>query len=479
MVVTSLLFILVSNDTPSFFLPLCADQEQLLMMDLLQRALSAKLHPHIASDGPPKGLVVHGSRDRYTPVPINSWRTFDLRGKGKTTLVRAFRFNGWKSVEDVKTSHIFWRSYSTKKSTKFLEKGKPWQRFNRVPGVVPMNEKDTFAEGFRNHKRENSDFRDYFLPKTYRISQDAEDRAAFQKDVLREGGIERPWVLKIPTMNNGKGITMLPPRSKELHNLASKKTGSSSTGSREIVQEYICNELAWFQGEKFDLRFYWLIASVDPLIALYHDGFARVGGAAYNESDWSSTSRHLTNHAFRTADQSDVTVEAVWKRIRQHYQSNKESLEKRVGRGVDPVTHVRNQMKEAIGATAAAFKTNLTDLSRHGNASVTIQMENVFNLLGADFVIDNDLDVWYVEAQQSPGMGESYDYRVEMFRDIFRPVVSIVEEIQTKQIANPKANLLPLERVGKYEVVYAGDWQYKYNGYRGRDRATKLGCELP
>ena len=63
-------------------------------------------------------------------------------------------------------------------------------------------------------------------------------------------------------------------------------------------------------------------------------------------------------------------------------------------------------------------------------------------------------------------------------------MVDLVEEIAIKQETNPKGNLFPLEKLGKYEVVYAGDqWQYKYNEYhrhRGkRSLETKKCPEQP
>ena len=235
-----------------------------------------------------------------------------------------------------------------------------------------------------------------------------------------------------------------------------------------VVQSYICNELTWYRHHKFDLRFYWMVASVDPLIVLYHDGYVRVGNAAYDESDWSTTRQHLTTHTF-LADEEKGTMNQLKQRLKEHYSEYKRDLSHIT---VDPVTHVRNQFKAAIAQTAAAFK----DVTFGNDKDQLMTAENAYQFNGADFVIDNNLDVWYVEAQAGPGMEEEWDFRVDMHADLLRSMIDIVEEIQLKQEADPNANLFPLKNLGGWEVVYAGDWQYKYEGYKRPTEKAK--CDI-
>ena len=50
---------------------------------------------------------------------------------------------------------------------------------------------------------------------------------------------------------------------------------SISTSSEFVVEEYIHNPLL-VDGKKFDLRLYFIVTSVDPLVAyLYDEGIAR------------------------------------------------------------------------------------------------------------------------------------------------------------------------------------------------------------
>ena len=49
-----------------------------------------------------------------------------------------------------------------------------------------------------------------------------------------------------------------------------------------LIQRYIDNPLLLDRNNKFDFRMYMLIASVDPLIVYYHDGFLRVSFENYD-----------------------------------------------------------------------------------------------------------------------------------------------------------------------------------------------------
>ena len=51
-----------------------------------------------------------------------------------------------------------------------------------------------------------------------------------------------------------------------------------------VAQQYISNPLVLDKENKFDFRIYMLVASVDPLIVYYHDGFLRVSLSKYDKN---------------------------------------------------------------------------------------------------------------------------------------------------------------------------------------------------
>ncbi|KAL3808172.1 hypothetical protein ACHAXA_009859 [Cyclostephanos tholiformis] len=449
------------------------------------------------NDGPPRDLFVRGKRDAYTPCPPEARRRAWLGELTQSHVPRAFRYSGWEILTDkteMKSGNyqILWKRKAGSGGSSFAI-GKPWQRFSRTPMTRVFESKDGFLAGFRrmqsqyDQKMLNREIEQnltqrsshggdlmYFIPETYRLGEES-DRNLFQSTILKDkaDGHNRPWFMKKVSVNNGRGIEVLPPDSSALWTAVARSEGDKENDY--VVQSYICNELTWANGAKFDLRFYWLVASVDPLIVLYHDGYVRVGGAAYNESNWDTTGQHLTNHEYRVyrgKEDEDILADALWRRVRQHYVANRQRLSETF-KIVDPVKHVRNQMKEAIGATAEAFKETLTLVDPN---TPPVTTENLFALYGADFIVDEDLDVFYVEAQSVPGgLTDTYDYRVELWRSLLRPMINIVEEIAIKQENDGRANLLPLESLEDYIIVYAGNWRYRYQGYK---RSTnKKGCK--
>ena len=229
--------------------------------------------------------------------------------------------------------------------------------------------------------------------------------------------------------------------------------------SNLIIQEYVRNELTWFDGAKFDLRFYWVVASVDPLIVLYHDGIVRVGEGVYNETDFSSNTQHLTNSAQNgnSSKARNITEDSLWRRIREHYHENQLSNIP----DSDPIRHVRNQMKHAISTTVEAFREKVFFAPSYSKA------ENFFGLYGADFIIDANLKVVLTEMQAGPDLHYNYGFQKRFYQELLRPIVYMLEELTTVQPTNARANLLPLVRstpnMGAWEVIHLGDeWRYQY-----------------
>jgi hypothetical protein len=72
----------------------------------------------------------------------------------------------------------------------------------------------------------------------------------------------------------------------ELNLIKRYKSGSKCGYIKEpnLAQYYVSNPLLLDKNNKFDFRIYMLIASVNPLIAFYHDGFLRVSLKEYDKN---------------------------------------------------------------------------------------------------------------------------------------------------------------------------------------------------
>jgi hypothetical protein len=210
----------------------------------------------------------------------------------------------------------------------------------QIPGYAYWNRKDSILDGIKAHQeRTGGDL--VFLPESYRLEQDQDE---FQRRIQDKGGIHLPWVLKKPDVNQGKGIEMIAPNSERLEQVA-----SSELDEDYIIQRYVCNELTW-DGRKFDVRMFWFVASVEPMIVLYHDRYSRIGNGDYSEHDFKDTTSHLTTHTGLGEEVKD-TFQEFEKRLLQHVQSSPNLQRIR-----DPVQHVRNQFKDSLGEFIDAFK---------------------------------------------------------------------------------------------------------------------------
>lgn len=138
---------------------------------------------------------------------------------------------------------------------------------------------------------------------------------------------------------------------------------------------------------------------MDPLIVLYMDGYVRIGNATHDEK---ASFAHFE------------------KILRQHHAADDE-LQKRI---VDPITHVRNQCKESLSLLVDAFKNKTFQRG-------TLTSEDAFELYSADYVVDNDLDVWLLEAHDDTDMDGTYTACICVYRkgDFFPQGINILTHL--------------------------------------------------
>ncbi len=395
-------------------------------------------------------------RRKMTKCPDEFKKTFYV-GESKNINqppIRAMRMRGWQRTGNHKEAHVIW-TYSPIRSwyTKLL----PWQRYNQMPNAA-WNSKDSFVTHMMNYSattgREIAS-----VPETYRLDEEA-GLNRFRERLLHEGGLDTPWVLKKPNINKGMGITMLGPRSKELANVF--KTVEKDKGKQNyIIQQYVCNEMTIRNRRKFDFRVFWIVASLDPLIVMYHDGFIRIGNSEYTESDFSNTIVHLTTSTALAEEEK-----GSWAEFAEYLAEVNKNRNLKIK---DPIGHVRNQVKQVLGEMTAAFK----DVSFNVNF---LSAENGFGFYGADFIIDWDMDVYFIEPQSGCGLDEDFRFRVDLHDALFTQMIDATEEIWERQEKGLPVNNNDLVNHGDYEIVYNDGWIYEYKEYhRSKDKG---GCAL-
>mmetsp|Transcript_13023 Transcript_13023/g.19166 ORF Transcript_13023/g.19166 Transcript_13023/m.19166 type:complete len:522 (-) Transcript_13023:112-1677(-) len=395
------------------------------------------------------------------PCPEQYKRTFYMEVKKINQPVsRALRMMGWKKTDNYEEAQVIWTYASTSSWYKEL---KPWQRYNHIPGYKAWNQKDSFVTYMLEYQKKSGKPLPA-CPETYRLDE-KEGLAAFKKRLYKQGGMDIPWVLKKPNVNQGKGIAMLGPNSKELKEVFDY-VEEEKEEQNYIIQRYVCNEMTFPPSRKFDFRIFWIVASLDPLVLMYHDGYVRVGNSDYNEGDFSSTTAHLTTHT-GLSEEGKGTWDDFDDLVHEAYRRGGKEMKKRL-KGVDPLDHVRNQVKQALGEMAAAFQKVTFNADQ-------ISSENGFAFYGGDFIIDWDLDVFFIEPQHGCGLDEDHQFRVEMHNSLFTEMIDASYEVWQRQEMG--LGLDNLQHTGGYEVVYNDGWMYEYKGYERNQ--NKKGCAIP
>ena len=173
-------------------------------------------------------------------------------------------------------------------------------------------------------------------------------------------------------------------------------------------------------GHKFDFRVYLLIASTNPVIAYYHDGFLKLSvhpfefNSTNNNVHLSNT--HLAQEAFEKAknsswlgmNETELRNFQTWTFERlQNY-----LLEKGYTNDTNWIENsLRKQLKEAL--------IHLVRMTQHAY----LKKSQLFEIFGCDFVLDENLKIWFIESNTTPSLaGYSLDREkilVKMVIDMF------------------------------------------------------------
>lgn len=353
---------------------------------------------------------------KFTPVPAPSRKTFYYDGsKLSMPVARALRSRGWHRVDDSDQAALIY-TYSNK--PEWATDLQPWQRFNYIPGYRKWNNKYDFALYYKIWEQKTGKTAVY-VPETYLLTDNEHDPQAFQER-LDSGGIHYPWVLKEANVNQGKGIHILAPDSEPLRAAAAtalaqapQKNGAQPAlnandkeekegGDDLIIQRYICNEVTW-NRRKFDVRMFWIVASLDPLIVLYHDGYVRIGNSEYSETNFEDTTAHLTTHTGlgeegkATFAELEQALQALWYGKGNSNSANmRKKTRPQLPNGNAPIVHVRNQFKHALAEMVEVFLHEA--FNKPDGKDLT--SENGYHFYCADFILDQvglDDEHWLVK----------------------------------------------------------------------------------
>ncbi|KRX02165.1 hypothetical protein PPERSA_06360 [Pseudocohnilembus persalinus] len=184
-----------------------------------------------------------------------------------------------------------------------------------------------------------------------------------------------------------------------LENLKNKKNKNSqkvqyaqlTSGETHVIQKYIQPSL--LMGNKYDIRCYILIASVDPLLVYYHPGFARRTLHQYNITKENCKSQddkmyHLTNqHLMKNHPDFQKNKEETiwsWEKVQQCWLDSGVSLRQ--------IQSIHEKIKNIF---RIVIKAGIHNCSKQ---------RGQFELFGGDIIFDSDLNPYLLELNSNPGL---------------------------------------------------------------------------
>jgi hypothetical protein len=182
----------------------------------------------------------------------------------------------------------------------FFDTLRPLQLLNHFPGEWAMVNKGELAARLRafdrSRPRRFPALRTFF-PETYRLHVKIE-RDAFLAQLPAEDTEENLWVLKPTDLADGEGVRVLW-RFEELRRAAQALERGDAEPfapfAHHVIQRYL-KDVLLLEGRKSEIRLYWLIAGVDPLLVfLYREGTVRMSTLPFKLADYDNPLIHVTN----------------------------------------------------------------------------------------------------------------------------------------------------------------------------------------
>ncbi|KRX07752.1 Major facilitator superfamily domain, general substrate transporter [Pseudocohnilembus persalinus] len=183
------------------------------------------------------------------------------------------------------------------------------QIINRIPQVRKLlSKKDSFAKQLKKFDKKNiysfnsTEF--HFKSFEFDLSSNQYNQ---EEQYFMEKVNDGFWVSKDPLGQNGYGIVVykspqpikdIIKQQKSEQNYTENQENSQKEKQKLYVEEYMHNPFLW-DGKKIDHRSFALIASTDPLVVLYQDGFVKRCIENYDndfeEFDIQAIYKHITN----------------------------------------------------------------------------------------------------------------------------------------------------------------------------------------
>ena len=322
------------------------------------------------------------------------------------------------------------------------------QESNHIPGHVLLYRKDYAAETLNEYtksyeSRPQCFSSAKFFPKTYVLYKEDQCRDFFTALNSTEYVEEKKdrkvvYIRKIGVgVHASKGVELV--NEVEEQKLRKAYENGAKCGVEKksyIVQKLIHNPLL-LEGSKFDFRVFMLVASTNPIMAFYHDGLLWVSIERYNISS-DTKAGFVPNVSFNKSNFNQAKTNGTYNGMTYDElndfstQLMPELQEYLITKGIVNSTdwlenYLRPELKKAM---IHLLRMTYSPFLKHSS---------VFELYGLDFIVDANLNVWFIEANIFPYLDDASPkdkaFFVKLIKDMFEVTTGLLRS-RTKRIIN-------------------------------------------
>ena len=354
---------------------------------------------------------------------------------------KAMQLEGHTETSDERDAALLWLRKNYKRKINHLA---PHQLINHFQNESAIINKGYLTETLTRHEQRRTDVSlpmSQFYRQSYRL-YDPVERETFFGQLPETDTPDNLWIYKPGNNSRGRGIKILwefDDLRKEYAALGNRPV----TNKREqgIIQRYISNPLL-LEGRKSELRIYWLVASIDPLMVLvYPDATVRLNSLPYKLDDFDNQLVHVTN-VYQQKNHPDYDPDVVlkWK-----FEDFGRYLSQELGCVDADFIHAQllPQIRRILHTVSLAAREELKlNYPKQGDC---------FAVFGADLMLDDNLNPWLLEVQKSPGLSFSDAVKRDVIPPMLGEAARIMLEIRNRRLNGQ--SLGNLQSVDKYQWV--------------------------
>ncbi|XP_033942075.1 protein polyglycylase TTLL10 isoform X2 [Pseudochaenichthys georgianus] len=399
-------------------------------------------------------------RQRQVEEPRGPGPFYFIGGANGADIVSRYcESRGWKRIYNKQREDFKLKWCETKSQVNYSNFREGEQLVYQIPNNKVLTTKIGLLSSLREYERVSSKVKhgaglrrlqmEEFIPTTFRMDVREEREAFFAQQEGVSNNKGPMWICKPSGLNQGKGIFLL----KSQEDVASFRLKLQHTEDSQadrkllqrppqarIVQHYIQRPLL-LKGKKFDVRSYLLIACTAPYVVFFRHGYVRLTCDLYDPSS-NNLSAHLTNQYMQKKNPlySQLKEDTVWTMERFN-------------------TYVNGRFRVAKGLprdwVMGAFAERMQQIMMQCFLAVKSKLDcrlGFFDLIGCDFMVDEDFKVWLLEMNCNPALHTNCEVLKEVIPSTVEETLDLTLEIFNK--CRLKQRILPLASQRDFVLLY-------------------------